>query len=49
LASGNKTVAQGAFRAVQPELMRGARQKLVHRKPVARKLSRLSARIKKLS
>jgi len=49
IAAGNKTAATAAFRAVQPELMRGAHRKILHRNAVARKLSRLSVRIKKLS
>ena len=48
IASGNKKAAQEAFRAAQPELMRGAQKKIAHRNAVARKLSRLSARIKQL-
>ena len=48
IASGDKKAAQDAFRAAQPELMRGAQKKVVHRNAVARKLSRLSARIKQL-
>lgn len=48
IAGGDKKAAQDAFRAAQPELMRGAQKKVVHRNAVARKLSRLSARIKQL-
>ncbi|HLF59292.1 MAG TPA: 30S ribosomal protein S20 [Alphaproteobacteria bacterium] len=48
IASGDKKAAQAAFRDAQPELMRGAQNKIIHRNAVARKLSRLSARIKKL-
>ena len=48
IASGDKKAAQAAFRAAQPALMRGAQKNIVHRNAVARKLSRLSARIKKL-
>jgi small subunit ribosomal protein S20 len=49
ISSGDKVRAEAAFKAVQPELMRGARQGLVHRNLVARKISRLSRRIKGLS
>ena len=49
IAAGNKATAAAAFRAAQPELMRGAQKKILHRNAVARKLSRLSARIKRLS
>ncbi len=48
IAAGNKAQAQEAFKAAQPVLMRGVGQKVVHRNLVARKLSRLSARIKAL-
>jgi small subunit ribosomal protein S20 len=48
IASGNKQGAQDAFKAAQPVLMRGVGQKVVHKNMVARKLSRLSARIKAL-
>jgi small subunit ribosomal protein S20 len=48
IASGNKQSAQDAFKAAQPVLMRGVGQKVVHKNMVARKLSRLSARIKAL-
>ena len=48
IASGNKQNAQEAFKAAQPVLMRGVGQKVVHKNLVARKLSRLSARIKAL-
>ena len=49
IASGNKKSAQEAFKAAQPVVMRGVGQKVVHKNMVARKLSRLSARIKALS
>jgi small subunit ribosomal protein S20 len=48
IASGDKAAAQEAFRAAQPELMRAADKGVVHDNLVARKLSRLSARIKSL-
>ena len=48
ITSGNKQSAQEAFKAAQPVLMRGVGQKVVHKNMVARKLSRLSARIKAL-
>ena len=46
IAGGDKTQAQEAFRAAQPELHRAATKGVFHRNTVARKLSRLSARIK---
>ena len=48
LASGDKDAARAAFVAAQPEMQRGAAQGMLHRNTVARKLSRLSARIKAL-
>ncbi len=49
IAAGKKSEAQAAFKAVQPVLMRGTHGGVVHKNLVARKLSRLSARIKALS
>ena len=48
IESGDKTAAQSALREAQPELQRGVTHGMVHRNTAARKLSRLSARIKKL-
>ena len=48
IESGDKGSAEAAFRAMQPELMRASGRGLVHRNLVARKLSRLSRRIKSL-
>lgn len=48
IASGDKTAAQDAFKAAQPELHRAATKGVIHDNAVARKLSRLSARIKAL-
>lgn len=46
IAGGDKAQAQAAFRAAQPELQRAAGKGVVHANTVARKLSRLSSRIK---
>ena len=48
-ASGDKTAAQEALRTAQPEMHRAATKGVVHKNTVARKLSRLAARIKALS
>ena len=48
IASGNKDAAKEAFAAAAPEMQRGASKGVVHQRTVARKLSRLSARIKAL-
>jgi small subunit ribosomal protein S20 len=48
IASGNKEAAQSAFRLAQPELHRAASKGVLHKNTVARKLSRLAARINAL-
>lgn len=48
LASGDKPAAQTALREAQPELHRGVRAGVMPKNTVARKLSRLSARVKSL-
>lgn len=49
IAGGDKDEAAAAFREAQPEMMRGVNKGVLHRNTVARKLSRLSARIKTLA
>jgi small subunit ribosomal protein S20 len=49
IASGDKSAAAEALRAAQPEIQRGVTKGVVHKNTAARKLSRLSARIKSLS
>lgn len=49
IAKGDKTAAQEALRAAQPEMQRGVIKGVSHLNTVARKISRLSARIKALS
>ncbi|MEX5727891.1 small subunit ribosomal protein S20 [Rhodovulum iodosum] len=46
IASGDKDAAAVALRQAQPELMRGVTKGVLHKNTVARKLSRLSARVK---
>ena len=48
ITGGDKTAAAEALRAAQPELQRAAGKGVIHRNTVARKLSRLSKRIKHL-
>jgi small subunit ribosomal protein S20 len=48
IAAGDKSAAQAAFKEAQPELQRGAQKGVMHRNTVARKLSRLAARINAL-
>jgi small subunit ribosomal protein S20 len=46
IASGDKSAAQAALRAAEPELMRGAQKGVVHKNAAARKVSRLAKRVK---
>lgn len=48
IASGDKEAAATALRAAQPELMRGVTKGVFHKNTAARKMSRLSARVKAL-
>jgi len=48
IASGDKEAARAAFAKAQPQLQSGVNKGVMHRNTVARKLSRLSARIKAL-
>ena len=46
VASGDKTAATEAFKAVEPEIMRAATKGIVHKNTASRKVSRLAARLK---
>ena len=48
IATGDASVAAAALRDAQPELMRGVTKGVLHKNTVARKMSRLSARVKVL-
>jgi small subunit ribosomal protein S20 len=48
IASGDKSAAATALQAAQPEMQRASGKGIIHANTVARKLSRLSARIKAL-
>jgi len=48
IASGNQEAAATALRIAQPELSRGVTKGVLHKNTVARKMSRLSARVKAL-
>ncbi len=48
IAAGDKEAARAALKAAQPEMQRGAQKGVMHKNTVARKLSRLSARINAL-
>jgi small subunit ribosomal protein S20 len=49
IAGGDKEAAGQALRAAQPEMQRAAGKGVAHPNTIARKLSRLSARIKALA
>lgn len=49
IATGKKTAAQQALREAQPELMSGVSKGVLKLGTASRKMSRLSARIKKLA
>jgi len=48
IESGDKNAATAALRAAQTELMRGTTKGIFHKNTAARKMSRLSARVKSL-
>lgn len=48
IASGDQAAAAEALKAAQPQLMRGVTKGVLHKNTVARKMSRLSARVKAL-
>jgi small subunit ribosomal protein S20 len=49
IASGKKSDADEALRAVQPEIARGVARGVVHKNTASRKMSRLSKRVAQLS
>jgi small subunit ribosomal protein S20 len=46
ITSGDKDAATAALREAQPELMRGVTKGVVHKNTAARKMSRLTSRVK---
>jgi small subunit ribosomal protein S20 len=48
IAAGDHDVAQAALKTAQPEMMRGVTKGVLHKNTVARKISRLSSRVKAL-
>lgn len=46
ITSGDQDAAKAALKAAQPELMRGVTKGVFHKNTAARKMSRLSARVK---
>lgn len=49
LQAGDKKAAQEAFTAAQPEIARNVNRGILHKNTAARKISRLSRRVKALS
>lgn len=49
ITSGSKGEAQVAFKEAMPEAMKGVTKGVFHKNTIARKLSRLSAKIKALA
>jgi small subunit ribosomal protein S20 len=49
LASGDQAVAEAALKTAQPELARGVSKGVLHKNTVARKMSRLTSRVKAIS
>jgi len=49
LESGDKDAASEALRAAQPEMMRGVTKGIYHKNTIARKMSRLTARLKAIA
>ena len=49
IASGDTAAAKEALKAAQPELMRGVSKGVMHKNTAARKMSRLSSRVKAIA
>jgi len=49
LETGEEKLALDALKNAQPELMRGVSKGIMHKNTAARKMSRLSSRVKSLS
>lgn len=49
VAAGNKEAAAAAFKAAEPEIMRGANKGVLHRNAAARKVSRLAKRLRQMN
>jgi small subunit ribosomal protein S20 len=49
IASGNPDAAKAALLAAQPELDRGVSKGILHKNTVARKMSRLTSRVKAIN
>jgi small subunit ribosomal protein S20 len=49
IAKGDQAAARDALKEAQPELMRGAQKKVIHKNAASRKVSRLSKRVKSMT
>ncbi len=49
IASGDTDTARDALKSAQPEIMRGVTKGVLHKNTAARKMSRLSSRVKALA
>lgn len=49
IKSGDRDAAAAAFRAAQPEIMRGAVKGVLHKNTASRKVSRLAQRVKTMT
>jgi small subunit ribosomal protein S20 len=49
IASGDPKVAAEALRAAQPEIIRGANKRILHKRAASRKVSRLTRRVKTMT
>ena len=49
LATGDAAAATAAFKVAEPELMRAVTKGVLHKNTASRKVSRLAARVRKLS
>ena len=46
IAKGDRAAAEAALKTAQPEIVRAANRKVMHRNTASRKISRLSRRVK---
>ena len=49
IEAGDQEAASAAFKAAEPELMRGAGKGVLHKRTAARKVSRLAGRIRSMT
>lgn len=49
ISAGNAVAAAAALKAAEPHIMRSAKLGVVHKKAASRKVSRLTARVKKMA